>query len=367
MKIGILTFHHAINFGAVLQAYALKETLRSFGHDVWVIDYRQPKVESVDRPTFSSAKRWKFLFGGHLRSWLNYNKEKEVALAKRKRFDDFTRNYLHLTSPCTSSNIPLDFDMYISGSDQVWNHRICGGMDDAFWGNFQKPIKSKMIAYAASTSVQELRKNTHQELQAGLNNFDIITVREDAVRDYLSDNFKTPNEIFTVLDPTLVADVSIWDSFESGKYSNKKYVLYFAARTYEPNPFIVKEKAEILAKELGCEAIPISLREHSPSDFVELFKHATYVVTSSFHGVAFSLIFNRPLYAVMYGDEQDGRYVNLLRSVGAEQMLLGIKDNPRPIHIDYTEINQKMESIRKNSTLFLRSLHVNSKINSTSF
>jgi len=356
MKIGILTFNHAINYGAVLQAYALKETLKSLGHDAWVIDYRQPKVETVDRPVFSSQNRWNLLKGFHLRSWLYYNKNKKTALENRKRFDDFTNQYLHLTQPCIASSMPQDFDMYISGSDQVWNHRICGGMDDAFWGNFQRPMNSKMVAYAASTSVPDLQKNTHEELQAGLNNFDLISVRENAVCVFLNANFSTPNEVLTVLDPTLVADRSIWDTFESGKYKDKKYVLYFAARTYSPNPYIVKEKAELLAKEIGCEAIPITLSKHSPSDFVELFKHATYVVSSSFHGVAFSLIFNRPLYAVMYGDEQDGRYVNLLRSVGAENMLLGVNDIPHPILVDYSEINQKMNLIKKSSIDFLKTL-----------
>lgn len=356
MKIGILTFHRAINYGAVLQAYALKETLKSLGHDAWVIDYRQPKVEKVDRPTFSAKKRWNLLKGFHLRSWLRYNKDKKENLAKRMRFDDFTNTYLHLTRPCTISSMPQDFDIYISGSDQVWNHRICGGMDDAYWGNFQKPKNSKMVAYAASTSVPDLQKNTHEELQAGLNNFDLISVRENAVRDFLNTNFNTPNEVLTVLDPTLVADRSIWDSFESGKYKDKKYVLYFAARTFKPNPSIVKEKAEFLAKEIGCEAISISLREHSPSDFVELFKHASYIVTSSFHGVAFSLIFNRPLFAVMYGDEQDGRYVNLLRSLGAKQMVLGVNEIPHPIENDFTKINEKINLIRTISTDFLRSL-----------
>ena len=356
MKIGILTFHRAINYGAVLQAYALKETLKSLGHDAWVIDYRQPKVEKVDRPTFSAKKRWDLLKGFHLHSWLNYNKEKRVSLEKRKRFDDFTNQYLHLTPPCIASSMPQDFDMYISGSDQVWNHRICGGMDDVYWGNFQKPKNSKMVAYAASTSIQELQKNTQEELQAGLNNFDLIGVRENKVRDFLNAYFSTSNEILTVLDPTLVADCSIWDSFESGKHKGQKYVLYFAARIYEPNPSIVKEKAELLAKEIGCKAISISLREHSPSDFVELFKHASYIVTSSFHGVAFSLIFNRPLYAIMYGDEQDGRYVNLLRSVGAEKMLLGIDDIPCPVKIDYSEINQKIIQIKQSSINFLNSL-----------
>lgn len=356
MKIGILTFHRAINYGAVLQAYALKETLKSLGHDAWVIDYRQPKVENVDRPIYSKEKRLELLMSGHLRSWLRYNKDKKENLAKRMRFDDFTNTYLHLTQPCTASTMPQDFDMYISGSDQVWNHRICGSMDDAFWGNFQKPVKSKMVAYAASTSVSDLQKNTHEELQERLNNFDLISVRENSVCNYLNANYKTTHKITTVLDPTLVANVSIWNTFESGKFDKKQYVLYFAARTYEPNPFIVKEKAKILAKELGCKAIPISLREHSPSDFVELFKHASYVVTSSFHGVAFSLIFNRPLYAVMYGDEQDGRYVNLLQSVGAEQMLLGVNDTPYPTKDDYFGINQMINQIKQYSINFLNSL-----------
>ena len=119
MRVGILTVNRAINVGAVLQAYALQEMLRSIGHDAWVINYIQPEVEKSNRPVYTFSKMIRLLLHGHLRSVYYYPDEKKKQKVKNSHFDDFLKNYLHCTPICDQENIPTDFDAYVIGSDQV--------------------------------------------------------------------------------------------------------------------------------------------------------------------------------------------------------------------------------------------------------
>lgn len=355
MKIGVLTFHRAINYGAVLQAYALQEVLHKLGHEVTIIDYRQPRVERTDRKPFGKNDKIDLLKGFHLRSWWQYDENKERTIARRQRFDDFLKKYFVLSEPCTKDNIPA-LDAYIVGSDQVWNSVICDGLDPVYWGDFSRPVNSNLISYAASTSVKDLEKQEPKQIQRLLQNFDHISVREDATGIYINNSFNIPSKAFTVLDPTLLADESIWSQFDNSKYKDQKYVLFFGARACSEYPTVLLDKAKSLAAQLDCDVMNINFNSDTPVDFVNKFRYASAVVTSSFHGVAFSLIFNRPLYAVQYGDEQDARYVNVLKSVEADSMLVGLQQDVNPQYFDYTAINAKLKEIRKNSLDYLNCL-----------
>ncbi len=355
MKIGILTFHRAINYGAVLQAYALQETLHGLGHEVSVIDYRQPRVERTDRKPFDSKAKNILLKRMHIRSWLNYNRNKELVKMRRQRFDEFLNKCINLTRPCTQEDIP-QMDVYVIGSDQVWNSAICDGLDPVFWGNFNCHSKARIISYAASTSVKDLQKQDSNIIQNLLQNFYAVSVREKQTRDYINHHFSLPNDVQLVLDPTLLAEKGIWDSLEDEKFKNQNYILYFGARGCVEYPKVLQEKATSLAKQLGCGLKTIDFNGDSPVDFVNKFRNAKAVVSSSFHGVAFSLIFNRPLYAVMYGDEQDSRYVDVLKTVGAGDMLVDLHQDISPREYDYAAINQKLFELKTTSTEYLKCL-----------
>lgn len=355
MKIGILTFHRAINYGAVLQAYALQEVLLGYGHEVYIIDYRQPRVERTDRHPFLPDDKKRLLIGLHLRSWWQYDDGKRRTLLRRERFDDFLNKYLNLTAPCSQNDIP-EMDAYVIGSDQVWNSAICDGVDPVFWGDFVRPIKSKLISYAASTSVKDLEKQDVELLQKLLKGFDRVSLREESTSSYINNNFSLNALSETVLDPTLLAESTIWSSFDDGKYKDSKYVLYFGARSCSDYPTVLADKAKTLASEMKCDVMNIKFNSDTPVDFVNKFRYASAVVTSSFHGVAFSLIFNRPLYAVQYGDEQDARYVNVLQSIGAENMLINKYQEVFAGEFDYMPINEKMEEIRQKSIEYLKCL-----------
>lgn len=355
MTIGILTFHRAINYGAVLQTYALQQTLCSMGHDVWVIDYRQPRVERTDRRPFKKNDKWQLLKGLHPRAWWHYDQIKANVLARRELFDEFLNHYLRLTEPCGLDNMPT-FDLYVIGSDQVWNSTICDGLDPVFWGDFNHPIDSKVVSYAASTSVKDLMKQDKSELQRLMENFSSISVREKETCDFINNQFSLNNAAVTVLDPTLLANKEIWDSFDNDTFKGKDYVLYFGARPCATYPNVLRDKATSLAKQYGCEVMSIDFNTDSPVDFVNKFRYAKAVVTSSFHGTAFSLIFNRPLYAVMYGDEQDARYAEVLKSIDAEDMLVELRQELMPRNSDYSTVNEKISILKTVSLNYLKRL-----------
>lgn len=356
MKIGILTVHRAINIGSVMQAYALQEILKKLGHEVFVIDYRQEKVERIDRPEFNFNNRMSFLFHFHPRAFLQYSRIKKNVLKTRTFFDIFLKNNLRLTLPCHKDNIPMDFDIYVIGSDQLWNSNIFGYQDDVYWGNFNHKSDSKIIAYATSTSVRDLKDTPEQFILKSLDNFSMISMREIETVDYLNNYLIHKDSVKLVLDPTLVVDKCIWDKFKCGKYSDENYILVYGARQYSKDENALSRQTEDFAKRMNCKIIKMG--PHLLSDFIDLIFNARYVVSSSFHGIAFSLIFSKPLYAVQYGDEQDYRYTNLLRAIGGEKMLATIGEKLEPQEYDYSIINENLNRLRNESKSFLNMIKI---------
>ena len=342
MKIGILTVNRAINVGAVLQAYALQEMLRKIGHDTWIINYLQPEVEKSNRPKYTLKGMIKLFLNGHLRSFYHYPSSQKRQKIKEENFDYFLSNYLNCTPLCDDKSIPIDFDGYVIGSDQVWNRNIFQRQDPVFWGMFKKNDNAKLVSYAASTSIDSLNQTEKSFIESALAQFSLISVREEPVANFINKMYHIPLQVQANIDPTLAAPHEIWESFESDIVPKEPYIFVYAARTYKQNPKLVHDKAEELGKKMHCKVVYMSYAKHSPVDYVALIKHAKAVVTSSFHGVAFSLIFNRQLFALLYGDEQDYRYKYLLESLGASDRLFNI-DADIPIRPqDYTSVNRNL-------------------------
>ena len=352
MEIGILTVHRAINVGAVLQCYALQEVLKSLGHNVWVINYVQEKVERVDRKVYGFKTWMNMLFHGHLRGFFFYGPLRKRVAKVYKCYDDFLSNYLHLTEECDENHIPTTFDRYVIGSDQLWNSNIFGYHDKVFWGYFNHKVGSKIVAYAPSSSAQNLLASDHTFLGNSLKNFTYLSSREQEVSNYLSEHFKV--DVQVVLDPTLLAEKRIWEKMINGKHKGQHYVLVYGARPYKSNPNLLYDMAKPLAKQIGCEVRGLSYE--TLQDFIDLVSNASAIVTSSFHGVAFSLIFNKPLYAVKYGDEQDARYVNLLNDIGASDMLVYPEDKLTIKTYNYEHINAKIEDKRMKSLAYIKQI-----------
>ena len=352
MKIGILTFHCAHNYGAVLQCYALQETLKAMGHEVEVIDHR---------PEFllSPYKVWNIRRGKSCNSFLKRLVLECLTLPRRiaryKTFDLFIRTRLCLTREKT---IPSSFDAYIIGSDQVWNPRITKGFHLPYFGyfEFQKGSK-KYIAYAASMEASSLSQEAKDFYAKALDNFDAISVREKSLADLLQP--LTPKKVETVLDPTLLANTGIWESIVKRPLLNGKYVLVYQVRPDKNTQRIARH----IANQTGAKVIEITAwvnwryKENiyqccSPIEFLGWIKHASCVVTTSFHGTAFSIIFKRPFYCLKLG-KGDTRAVSLLQELGLENRMIEKTLSPDFQAIDYQQPTMNLADLQKKSYQYL--------------
>lgn len=353
MKIGILTFHCAHNYGAVLQAYALQEYLKSCGHQVEIIDYRPDYlVRGYKAFPFPSLRNVSLLrkvkrlaYWGLTLPWRI--KAFPVKLQRRKGFEKFINEKMNLSEPrfTEGESVPAEkYDAIIFGSDQIWSPRHTNGGDPVFLGNFSAPKGTLKIAYAASAGAASATLGENPIFADALKNFDAIGVRESNLAESLQP--RTDLKIETVLDPTLLVDRSVWDKIA---YSNKprireKYVLVYQV-AYNPEADRI---AEELAEQIGAKIVSIwagykldqgSIKKETPEQFVAWFKNATCVVTTSFHGTAFALINEIPVYYVSNGSATENRPKQILGALGLEDRVIAHHSHPKFSDIDYSNVD----------------------------
>lgn len=358
MKIGILTFHRAFNYGAVLQCYALQCYLQSLGHDVYVIDYRQPWTESL-RKTISFGKiKQLYIHPRALFFYLIKSSYRKKNMAKSKLiFDDFLNKYLNIKDTCFQYNgFPSDYDCYIIGSDQLWGKSCLGGkFDDVYMGDFPHKDQSKVIGYAISSSEQSISSLSKCYLEKIANRFSALSFRESKISELIGNKLDTVFQ--TCIDPTLLCDQNIWDKIVDYKWKEKQYILIYEARDSVMYPNLLYKKAcELQAKVGNIEIINLSKMEYSVSDFVSAFRFAKCIITTSFHATVFSIIFKRPFYSIKLNDGADGRYVNLLRQLGLSAQCVSPEISPIIPIIDYKNIDNLLKQYRKQSLDFLNDL-----------
>ena len=353
MRIGILTFHRAHNFGAVLQCFALQEVMKRLGHDVKVIDYRQPRIEQIYKPF-----KLKHLIGlaVHIhKSAINYLTDYPKRKHREKAFNSFAQKYLQLTQPCTENSIPQDFDAYLIGSDQLWNPWCLGGkMDNVYLGHFKRPENSQLYGYAISATAGAIDNLGAKQLSNIIASFSALSLREQTAAKVLGAIAGTTPQV--CCDPTLLTDQSFWDPVTNNKFQNRKYVLLYQVRYPKNDRTLLNRKAQQLANSMNCELITATPEKYSVEDFVSLFKYASHVVTSSFHATVFSLIFQTPFYSVKLKDGGDARYEELLNSIGAESLCVDANFEPVPANPDFKTITKKLNNYKQQSINFLRQI-----------
>lgn len=349
MRIGLLTFHRALNYGAVLQCYALQEELRRHGHQVEVIDYRQPTVEAAYKPV-----KWTWLVKKMLLPWRLPAYLRQVAALRRggRTFAQFRERYLTVTSPCGRGDVPGDFDAYVIGSDQLWGRHITGDLDPVYFGEFSRRADSRLVGYAVSGTVTTMRE-LGDGLQQRVNRFNAFSFREKALAEGVTTRDGSPLPI--TLDPTLLADASVWEPMIDPVWGDRlPYVVLYEVRRPADDPSALRRHAEGLARSLGWRVIDLSANDLDAGSFVSALKHAGCVVTSSFHATAFSLIFRRPFYTYMLHDGKDSRYVDLLKAIGLEQALVELDYKPTAVPAyDFEAAGAALDAMRQQSLDFL--------------
>lgn len=299
MKIGILTFHAAQNYGAVLQCRCLYEVLRGLGHEVHVLDYR---------PAFLTEpyKLWKNAYLKHPLTLLKVAWKLTGALRRRRGFADFEKTFSPV--PCRTEG----FDAIVFGSDQIWNTLIDKGFDPVFFASDPQFAATRNIAYAASDGSVTLSEKDQKTFADKMQRFQAIGVREETLQRMLADR-GIRAEIN--LDPVLLAGREVVDRIAADVPRRKPFVLTYEAVDHPE----VLLKAHAIAREAGLQVISIARTpyrpgrvRYSPAEFAALVRDARHVVTTSFHGVALSLLYHTPFTFVPTGTRLDERINHIL-------------------------------------------------------
>lgn len=352
MKIGILTFHRAHNYGAVLQCYALLQYLTEQGHSVEVIDYRQPFVEKIYKPI-----NWKYFFKKMAKphKFIKYLYEIRRNYLRNKIFSKFQIEFFKLTPPCDALNVPQDFDVYVIGSDQLWS-KYTGSVDSVYCGKFAHSSKSRIYGYAISTTVSFLQSCGMSEVKNFASNFAQLSFRESAVSNFLKDNWGVESHVH--IDPTLLVDRNHWQKLLNNHWKHKRYIAIYQVRGDYKTQNQLCYYAKQLAKSMNCELVDLSSYKlcYPVEDFVSCIESAECVITSSFHASVFALIFERKLYAYRLGDPTDERLTNLLSQLGADVCIQNIATPPcGQLSIDYRQVRENLKRMRSVSENYLNS------------
>jgi hypothetical protein len=358
-KCGIVTFHRAHNYGAVLQAFALQEIIKNKGFDVCIVDEQHPNLEEGYRlyPSFNSItsfRRFLSFFKRWMTLALDYKRKKERFLS----FEKFINEYLVLNS----SEKRNQYDYLILGSDQIWNAEYTSGLYPLYYGDIKGVKTNKIISYAASMGVGELSPTQESDFKEKLKKIDRIGVREEKLKIYVcSKGFKADVN----LDPTLLLSAKEWNKFalelknSSCINYDKPYLLLYEVHEHSNTNYIAKK----IAANLNLEVVRLApkvdysygddvITGASPNEFLALFKNSEFIITTSFHGTVFSVIYNKQFLTMKFNSDVDIRSEGLLKKVGLENRLLSNLEYDMP-RIDYTDVKQKLNKLREESLSYL--------------
>lgn len=359
MKIGILTFHCAINYGAIMQSYGLQEYLKKLGHEAYLLDYRPEciiKNYRIFRWHWSESHSLQYNTISLIRELLVLPKR----LLRNYRFKRFSEKNIRLLSFNEES---LDLDAIITGSDQIWNSFLTNGFNKIYFGQFPSAENKLLLSYAASAGNNNSLNSNEDELRDLLSSYKAIGVRENSLYQYLCD-IVNPNLLTVTLDPVLLAGKEVYERHLKSTRKNKPYLLVFQL-SYD-DKLRASSVAKIIAKQKGLEVVEMTssseslknkdlLTIESPENFITLFHEASYVVTTSFHGTAFSILFEKDFNAVSLDDQTSERINNLLETLGITERMVDKIEEITTTPISYNQINIRLDELRLHSEYFLKS------------
>ena len=308
MRICTITCQNADNHGARLQCYALVRHFQKQGHDVLVIDYR---------PDYMRGPRLWYWPGASIKRWAKLFlqiPDRIRAVRRHQCFDNFSKKYIPLTRIYNSIDElrqdPPEADMYIAGSDQIWNTTFRNGTDPGYYLDFGgKSVRRE--SFAASFATESLKSGSDVFVREQLKKFDKITVREQSalkILEYLG--FEGSQQE----DPVFLLSTSEWDEVSDGTGVGERYVLvydfYLGNDIHTAAKKIAKEKD---LKIYNISHSPLSYADKNfiysgPETFVSLIRNASYLISNSFHGTAFAMIYDIPFKVL---DRPDGLNVRM--------------------------------------------------------
>lgn len=340
MKIGILTFYSCNNYGALLQAYSLSSYIQKQGYEVRFVEHKLKRASSVYGKQ-NLVENLKTKIVNFLVKKEERKREKAFSLFVEQNFPE--EKYSH------------NFDKIIVGSDQVWNLNLTH--DDLYY--LGEDFDCEISSYAASCGKYSAMSEVQRQLLVShLQRFTNISVREQNTAKALQTELQQP--ISLVLDPTLLVENSVFSQIEQQVNIKGKFVLVYDCMDKATYLF-----AKNIAQQLNAKVIALSCcvraRTHCKSfqaasveEFLWLFSHAECVVTTSFHGCAISLSYNKDFYAINFNEETTSRIKELLESVDLMSRYVKVTDSDIVYEsIEYTQVNAKLSVLRKKSVSYL--------------
>lgn len=363
-KIDLITLHRVKNYGSVLQTYATQNILEKLGYKVTIIDYY--------------PERYSFL--GMLKRVKKQNKLLKKSLLLRmvarliivpsyllrfKTFNNFIHKYLNLSNKVyhqfgdLSRNAPYA-DIYMTGSDQVWNSEWNGGIDKSLFLGFV-PENKRKISYSSSFGVKELKKEEIPEIKSLLKKYNSISLREKSGVEIVSSlGIKNATN---VVDPTLLLTKEEWSKISSNRYIGEKYILVYNLNRNKK----IDQYASKLSKKTGLKIIYLSYQLHEiykkgkmvcnpkVEDFISLIDNAEYIISDSFHATAFSLIFNKQ-FIIVYPGKYSTRLQSILSILDLENRVATDENDIEVVNnnINYKVINKMIQNMRNDSLTWLK-------------
>ena len=364
MRTGLITFHFAHHYGAQLQALATMKAIQGLGHDCQIIDYRLPHTTRTNQLFKKSRAVRDMASDAH--TALHYS-----AFQRRfQRFEAFVAEEMSLspqryTAFAQLREAPPAYDVYVAGSDQIWNPYIFQNkqFDPAFLLDFVR--EGRRISYAPSLGVPQLPEDKAAELKRFLEPFSALSVREK--RGQVLVREAAGRQARVVLDPTLLLNGEDWGKLARPPRHQGPYILcYFVSDPGEAAPY-----AQALSKRTGWPIVQLAgarrkidgakeiVFDAGPREFLGLFQHAAAVVTNSFHGAAFSLQFKKDFFTSMSPKERReptfSRIYSLLSRLGCADRIIGL-DTTAPIDakMDYDQVYKRLNAARADSLAYLK-------------
>lgn len=360
MKIGILTFPSSISYGAVLQMYALYHAVNELGYSVDVINYHNPYMRAYKHITHGKKPSLKTKINNVTRRFMHKRLYKEFKKFEMTKMTKYPKKV-------TSSHSDLvkmspRYDAVLCGSDQVWNPDITDS-DMSYFLDFCGE-NTRRISYAPSFGVVDFKDKFTADIKKELEKFYAVSVREEQGREYLKTVID--REVTLVSDPTFLVPREHWNSVEKEHPLAKgDYILYYTIRSSHT---LIKHAAE-LSKKTGCKLIivggnSIQKRKNknkmidyavdaSPGEWLYLVRHAKYVVTNSFHGTAFSIIFRRNFY-LECSSYTNSRLEHITGMLGLSDRIVKKDDDIIPSAIDYSKNEEKLAELTESSMNYLK-------------
>jgi len=358
MKTLTVTFHHSHNYGALFQMFALHSKIKSMGHENLVLetelDPSKRKNKSYN-PKVILRNAYMYVCGKI--------RKKELQMLY-KSFADFKKNHVNFTVPYTSMddlrNNPPDVDAMITGSDQVWNMTTIPSMIPSRFLDFGNPDAIR-FSYAASIENMHYSEEQKEYAKEQLKKFKGITLREKSACDFIESFSGLHTE--SLLDPVFLFEKKEWNAIAKQPRIQGPYILCYQVLSNK----LMQKVVNKLQKDTGYPVVSIcnvsfkwiradySFFDVSPEEFLGLYSNASYIVTTSFHGTAFGIIFNKKTYTIPRNISSN-RICDLMNLVGLEDYVVKSEKKLSNTSIDWDRVNLIIDGERNRAIQFLHQM-----------